>query len=299
MLQCSKEGAITNMQTKRWNVKSSYHGIAEAANLLKKGLTVAFPTETVYGLGADATNEQAVSAIFTAKGRPQDNPLIVHVSGKAQLSTHVSDLPKYAEKLIDTFTPGPITFVLPTNGTCANNVSAGLSTIAIRIPDHPIAKRLIGYSGLPIAAPSANISGKPSPTKADHGWEDLSGKICGLIDGGETGIGMESTVLDCTKEIPLILRPGGITKEQIEKVSSKVHVFQDVQKIEQAQSPGMKYKHYSPDVPLWTVKENSTSLQNIINQEQLNSKRVGVLASTKMIKHVQAVEKIDVGNNLE
>src|SRR5690625_2982748 len=205
MLQCSKEGAITNMQTKRWNVKSSYHGIAEAANLLKKGLTVAFPTETVYGLGADATNEQAVSAIFTAKGRPQDNPLIVHVSGKAQLSTHVSDLPKYAEKLIDTFTPGPITFVLPSNGTCAKNVSAGLSTIAVRIPDHPVARQLLERCNLPIAAPSANLSGKSSTTAAENVWADLFGKIAGLVDGGSTGICFDYIVIYCIYDITIKL----------------------------------------------------------------------------------------------
>src|SRR5690625_4049404 len=298
MLQCSKEGAITNMQTKRWNVKSSYHGIAEAANLLKKGLTVAFPTETVYGLGADATNEQAVSAIFTAKGRPQDNPLIVHVSGKAQLSTHVSDLPKYAEKLIDTFTPGPITFVLPSNGTCAKNVSAGLSTIAVRIPDHPVAQQLLQCCKFPIAAPSANLSGKPSPTTADRVWEDLGGKIAGILDGGVTGVGMESTVLDCTTEIPIILRPGGITREQIEQVVGKVSVYQNAKKVKEARSPGMKYKHYSPEVPLWLVKGDAEKLQNIINQYS-GAKRIGVIASTETLKKITANDKVDLGNKLE
>lgn len=299
LIKLNKEGAASNMQTKRWNVKDNDYGIEMAATLIRSGSTIAFPTETVYGLGADATNEEAVMKIFIAKGRPQDNPLIVHVATRDQLINLVSTLPKYVDKLIDSFTPGPITFVLPSNGTCAQNVSAGLSTIAVRIPDHPVAQQFIKSCALPIAAPSANISGKPSPTTADHVWEDLSGKIAGLLDDGETGVGMESTVLDCTKEIPIILRPGGITKEQIEKVTGDVHVFHKLENKGRVQSPGMKYKHYSPEVPLWLVKGTSGRIQHIINFEQSDSKKIGVLASTKTLEEIKADEKIDLGDTLK
>lgn len=287
------------MQTKRWYVQDNQAGIREAATLIKNGYTVAFPTETVYGLGADATNEQAVSKIFKAKNRPEDNPLIAHVATKEQLTSLVTELPRYAEKLIDSLTPGPITFVLPSNNTCAKNVSAGLSTIAIRIPDHPIALQLIQNSKLPIAAPSANISGKPSPTTADHVWEDLSGNISGILDGGQTGIGMESTVLDCTKEIPVILRPGGITKKQIEAIIGNIQVVQNVESIEQAQSPGMKYKHYSPEIPLWIVTGGTERMQNIIHHEQSQEKRVGVLASAETLKKIEADFQVNLGSNLQ
>src|SRR5690625_4129839 len=221
------------MQTKRWNVTEDDAGIAEAASFIQQGLTVAFPTETVYGLGADATNEQAVAKIFQAKRRPVDNPLIVHVATVNQLLRLVSYLPAYVEQLIDKLTPGPLTFVLPSNGTCAPNVTAGLSTVAVRIPSHPVAQRLLLSARLPIAAPSANISGKPSPTTADHVWEDLAGHIAGLLDGGKTGFGLESTVLDCTKEIPVILRPGSITKEQIEAIIGPIHVYTEPKATEQ------------------------------------------------------------------
>lgn len=285
------------MDTKRWNVKDNPQAIEEAATLLKEGLTVAFPTETVYGLGADATNEEAVAKIFKAKGRPQDNPLIVHVATKIQLKKLVRHLPENAEKLIDVYTPGPITFVLKSNGTCAENVTAGLSTIAVRIPNHHVAQQLLKNCNLPIAAPSANVSGKPSPTAAEHVWEDLNGKIAGILDGGNAKVGMESTVIDCTGDIPIILRPGGITKGEIEAVIGKVHVYKQTNKIVQAQSPGMKYRHYSPEVPMWLVKGTPEKLQKIVD-EQSNDKRIGVLASTETLKNIQADQKISLGNNL-
>src|SRR5699024_606842 len=206
-----------SVQTKRWNMQKeqpNHQAIQEAAELLKNGETVAFPTETVYGLGANAADSRAVSKIFKAKGRPEDNPLIAHVATKEQLRKLVGILPDIAKTLLDTFTPGPLTVVLPSNGVCASNVTAGLSTIGVRIPEHPVAQELLKTCELPIAAPSANISGKPSPTTADHVWADLQGKIAGLVDGGPTGVGVESTVVDCSQDIPVVLRPGGITKEQ-------------------------------------------------------------------------------------
>ncbi|PAV31370.1 threonylcarbamoyl-AMP synthase [Virgibacillus profundi] len=291
------------METKRWNLENEITdkevAIEEAAKLLLAGETVAFPTETVYGLGADATNEEAVAKIFEAKGRPQDNPLIAHVATKQQLKQLVDNLPTYAEKLIDTFAPGPLTFVLPGNGTCANNVIAGLSTIAVRMPDHPVARQLLKSCNIPIAAPSANISGKPSPTTADHVKNDLFGKIAGLLDGGATGVGLESTVIDCTQNIPIILRPGGITKEQLEEAVGLVMMDPAiVNNNEKPKSPGMKYKHYSPEVPLWLINGTTDKIQYYIDQEQKKNNRVGVLASTNFAKTIKADEIIPLGENM-
>ncbi|WP_430790179.1 L-threonylcarbamoyladenylate synthase [Virgibacillus flavescens] len=287
--------------TVRWNLPSdekiNNQEIIEAARFLRDGMTVAFPTETVYGLGADATKEEAVAKIFAAKGRPADNPLIAHVACKAQLLDLVDNLPHAAEKIIDAFTPGPITFVLPSNGTCAKNVTAGLSTIAIRIPDHPIALQLLKEVNLPIAAPSANLSGKPSPTTADHVWMDLNGKINGLIDGGPTGVGLESTVVDCTAAIPIILRPGGITKEQLEEVAGQVLV--DVasdNESEKPRSPGMKYTHYAPEAPLWLVEGNVDKIQLMIDKSQMDGKKVGVMASDETVHGLRAEQIIRLGS---
>lgn len=288
------------VQTKRWNVQTNKMTISEAAALLKDGQTVAFPTETVYGLGADATNKTAVSRIFEAKGRPEDNPLIAHVATKEQLSSLVSSLSPIAEKLIDAFTPGPVTFVLPSNGTCAENVTAGLSTIGVRIPDHPVANKLLEECAIPIAAPSANVSGKPSPTTADHVWADLNGKIAGLVDGGPTGVGVESTVIDCTQEIPIILRPGGITKEQLEQVVGKVMLDPALANTsEKPKAPGMKYRHYAPEVPLWLVEGSPEKMQEVINDERAQQNRVGVMASTPTSQKLEADRIISLGFDIE
>ncbi|ASN04055.1 L-threonylcarbamoyladenylate synthase [Virgibacillus necropolis] len=286
--------------TVRWNLhdneKINSKVIQEAARFLRDGMTVAFPTETVYGLGADATNEEAVGKIFEAKGRPADNPLIAHVATKEQLTDLVDNLPDSAGKLIDAFSPGPITFVLPSNGTCAKNVTAGLSTIAIRIPDHPIALQLLKEADIPVAAPSANISGKPSPTTADHVWFDLNEKISGLIDGGATGVGLESTVIDCTAEIPIILRPGGITMEQIKTVVGPVLVDLALASGNKPKAPGMKYTHYAPEAPLWLVEATVDKFQEIIDHEQKNGKKIGVMASYETASRVQADQIIQLGS---
>lgn len=275
--------------TKRWNVIdeniNKQQAIKEAALLLKNGSLVAFPTETVYGLGADATNEKAVSAVFEAKGRPQDNPLIAHVATKEQLLRLVSHMPAYVDKLIDAFSPGPITYVLPSSGKCAVNVTAGLSTIAVRIPDHEIAQALLKECDIPIAAPSANTSGKPSPTAADHVWEDLFGKIAGVLDGGPTGVGMESTVIDCTGDVPVILRPGGITREELESVVGFVDVSSGLEnEKDKPTSPGMKYRHYSPDLPLWLVDGSIDELQAFVVKERQRGRRVGLLVRNQTAK---------------
>ncbi|MFD1852187.1 L-threonylcarbamoyladenylate synthase [Oceanobacillus bengalensis] len=288
-------------ETKRWNVNDDidYKAIIEAAQFLRDGMTVAFPTETVYGLGADATKNSAVAKIFKAKGRPGDNPLIAHVATKEQLFKLVENVPAYVENLIDTFSPGPITYVLQSNGICADNVTAGLSTIGVRIPSHPVARALLKQCNIPIAAPSANISGKPSPTTAEHVWEDLAGKIAGLLDGGPTGVGVESTVIDCTQDIPIILRPGGVTREQLEEVVGKVAFDPALaNNKEKPKAPGMKYKHYAPDVPLVLVEGSPREIQETIDKEQQAGKRVAVLVSSKIVGSVNADEILSLGETM-
>ncbi|AUJ24061.1 L-threonylcarbamoyladenylate synthase [Virgibacillus dokdonensis] len=295
------------MKTKYWNIskmtkREQQESIIEASQLLHQGEIVAFPTETVYGLGANATNEQAVQKIFQAKGRPQDNPLIVHVADALQMESLVRYWPAYVDKLLVAYTPGPITFVLPSNDVCSPAVTAGLDTVGVRIPSHPVAHQLLSACQLPIAAPSANISGRPSPTSARHVWHDLSDKIAGILDGGATGVGLESTVIDCTQDIPVILRPGGITKEQIEKVAGAVMVDPGLavkNENEQPKSPGMKYRHYSPEVPLWIVSGASENLQSMIYRLQMEGKRVGVMGKDGTVERLQVEAIIKLGNTME
>jgi len=254
--------------------------IKKAAELLAEGKLVAFPTETFYGLGADATNKEAVSGIFAAKGRPQDNPLIVHVASVEHCRELVLNIPEYAVQLMDRFSPGPITYVLPHRGGLADNVTAGLDTVGIRIPDHPLALTLIRESGCPVAAPSANTSGKPSPTTAQHVGEDLDGKIACIVDGGATGIGVESTVIDCTGELPVVLRPGGITQEMIEEaIGTKLASTKELPESDKPKAPGMKYRHYAPVLPLILVEGEASKIQDFAKKEVAAGKRVAVLAS--------------------
>nr|WP_201777676.1 L-threonylcarbamoyladenylate synthase [Ornithinibacillus californiensis] len=293
------------VETKRWNIvngKNIEEKIQEAAAILKTGEAVAFPTETVYGLGADATNSAAVGKIFQAKGRPQDNPLIAHVANKEQLYNLVTDVPDYVDKLIRSFSPGPITYVLPSNGTCAENVTAGLSTVGVRIPSHPVALALLKACNIPIAAPSANLSGKPSPTTAGHVWEDLNGKIAGVVDGGPTGVGVESTVIDCTQDIPVILRPGGISKEELEEVVGKVMIdpaLEHAESKEKPKAPGMKYKHYAPEVPMWLIQGGSERMQAVHDELVAEGKRVGVLANRNTLEKLNVSEAISLGESPE
>lgn len=281
------------------NNEQSKQMIKEAAKLLQAGKLVAFPTETVYGLGADATNERAISQIFKAKGRPQDNPLIVHVANKSQIKKLVKEINPVAEQLIDAFSPGPMTFVLQDRALCANNVSAGLSTIAVRVPSHPIALQLLEISGLPLAAPSANQSGKPSPTTANHVYDDLAGKISGIIDGGPTDVGMESTVIDCTTDQPVILRPGSITQEMIEEqLGFSVKVAPEIRETNQPSSPGVKYPHYAPEVPLILGSNSTPAMQQLISQYEQQGNRVGVLAREPLLAKLHAAKKVSLGTTL-
>lgn len=270
-------------ETKRWLVKDIHKScpqISEAALLIQENEVVAFPTETVYGLGANAYSSTAVAKIFQAKGRPNDNPLIVHIANMEQLSALVKEIPTHAKTLMEKFWPGPLTLVLHKGEGIADNVTAGLSTVAVRMPDHPIALEIISQANLPIAAPSANVSGKPSPTTAAHVYEDLNGKIAGIVDGGSTGVGVESTVLDCTTEIPMILRPGGVTREQLEEIIGNVAVDPAIEEDGQApKSPGLKYKHYAPKAKLSLVEGSSLFLQQQVSKEKAMNKKVGVLTT--------------------
>ncbi|UOQ87087.1 L-threonylcarbamoyladenylate synthase [Gracilibacillus salinarum] len=263
--------------------------LQQAAQWLQAQDVVAFPTETVYGLGADATSEPAVAKIFQAKGRPADNPLIVHVHGRDQIARYVTDVSLMAQTLIDQFMPGPFTIILKSNGTVTPTVTAGLDTVAIRIPAHPVARDLIEAAALPIAAPSANLSGKPSPTTASHVYQDLNGRIAAIIDGGATGIGLESTVVDATGEVPVILRPGGVTKQDIEQAVGRVELAGTLTEQEaQPKSPGMKYNHYEPDAPLVLISGDSAFFQAQIQSYQQEGKKVGVIASNERLTQLAA-----------
>jgi len=274
------------MNTKIWSVDKemkehdSYPQIEKAASLLRNQEVVAFPTETVYGLGADATSEEAVDKIFKAKGRPSDNPLIVHIGDMKQLDRIVTKVSETARKIMNAFWPGPITLIFPKKGFVAENVTAGLDSVAVRMPSHPVALALLKKANVPVAAPSANLSGKPSPTSAQHVVSDLEGRISGIVDGGVTGVGLESTVLDCTEDIPVILRPGGVTKEQLEALIGEVRVDQALKDEKEApKSPGMKYTHYAPNAPLIIVKGSKEFLQKQVEYFQKQGKKVGVLTT--------------------
>ncbi|SET23805.1 L-threonylcarbamoyladenylate synthase [Salinibacillus kushneri] len=280
-------------ETKYWNVEHEQidehnEHIKEAAAAIQHQEAVAFPTETVYGLGADATTTEAVHKIFQAKGRPGDNPLIVHIANLQQVETVAEEIPDQARKLMDAFWPGSLTVILKSNGASAENVTAGLSTVGVRMPDHPVARALLTACKLPVAAPSANQSGRPSPTTAQHVLDDLTGKVYGVVDGGPTGVGVESTVVDCTAETAVILRPGGVTKEDLEAVIGPVKTASDFKnERKQPKAPGMKYTHYAPNAPFWLMEGNVNTIQNEINRLHKEGKRVGVMASEEHAEQYQ------------
>jgi len=254
--------------------------IEQAARIIRSGGLVAFPTETVYGLGADAMNEQAIQKIFEAKGRPADNPLIVHVSDRCMLDRVASDVTRKAELLIAKFWPGPLTLVLKRRPEVALSVSAGLPTVAVRMPQSKVALELIGRARTPIAAPSANRSGRPSPTSAAHVALDLDGRIEMILDGGTTNIGIESTVLDMTSDVPLLLRPGWITREQIAETTGPVE--RAAKEEELARSPGTRHRHYSPRARVVLVEQDSQ--QSIIQlcKDYLRESVVGFIGHTSV-----------------
>ena len=268
------------METKELNLFMNREAaIAEAGEILKNGGIVAIPTETVYGLAADAFNPEAVAKIFEAKGRPQDNPVIVHIASREQLPQVVSSVPEKAEKLMDAFWPGPLTMIVPKGDCIPDEVSCGLDTVGIRLPSHPMARALIRESGVPLAAPSANTSGRPSTTTAAHVMHDMDGKIAAVLDGGACGVGVESTVITLALERPRLLRPGGITLEQLRSVLGEVDVdralYEKIGDDVKVSAPGMKYRHYAPKAPVTVVRGDPQDTAKYIAEHIGNS--TGVL----------------------
>lgn len=243
--------------------------IGEAAEILKNGGLVAIPTEAVYGLAANALSGDAVKKIFIAKGRPNDNPLIVHISELNEIYSLVSDFPSKARTLAQAYWPGALTMVLPKSKIIPDEVSAGLESVAIGFRAHPMAREVIKLAGVPLAAPSANTSGSPSPTKVSHVFHDLNGKIDAILDGGDCAIGVESTVISFIGDVPRLLRPGGVTKEQIEDVIGKIEVddavLNQVKKGQIVSSPGMKYKHYAPKANVVMIKGSRDAYIRYVN----------------------------------
>lgn len=279
--------------------------IKKQAELLKKGKTVIFPTETVYGLGANALDEDAVKKIYEAKGRPSDNPLIVHIYNKEEVYNLAKNINEKAKIIMEYFWPGPITVILNKKDIVPYKTSGGLETVAIRMPSHSIAREIIKQAGVPIAAPSANISGRPSPTKADHVYEEMNGRVSGIVLGGDCNFGLESTVLDVTTETPMILRPGSITKEELEKVIGEVLVDPSLARKEdndKAKAPGMKYTHYSPDADVYIVSGNENDIiekiNSLVEENEENGIRTGVMCLEKN-KDKYKGEVLSLGNTLE
>lgn len=279
----------------------------QAAEILKNGGLVAFPTETVYGLGADALDEKASAKIYAAKGRPSDNPLIVHIADKKDLEVLSCDVNDMAVKVAEAFWPGPLTMILKKKDIVPDSITGGLGTVAIRMPSHPVAARLIKTSGVYIAAPSANISGKPSPTKAEHVIHDMNGRIDMIIADDTVDIGVESTIVDLSEDVPTILRPGFITKKQLEDVLGEVKVdpavMGNVADGIVPKAPGMKYKHYSPDANVVIVTGDSDKVVGKINElcelRRKEGKRVGVMTVSEDAGCYNADKVVDMGSRCD
>lgn len=278
--------------------------IREAGEIIKRGGLVAFPTETVYGLGANALDEDASAKIYAAKGRPSDNPLIVHIAEIEDLDKIVTEIPQKAKLLADKFWPGPLTMIFSKSDMVPLGTTGGLNTVAVRMPDHGLALELIKASGGYVAAPSANTSGRPSPTKASHVAEDMNGKIDMIIDGGMVGIGIESTIVDVSTETPMILRPGYINKEMLEEVIGEVLVdktlLEGVDTKEKPKAPGMKYKHYAPKADLTIIEGNQNDVIDLINKltaEKIESNhKVGIIATDETIDRYQSGQTKSIGS---
>ncbi|MBQ4159183.1 MAG: threonylcarbamoyl-AMP synthase [Clostridia bacterium] len=275
----------------------------EAAQLINQGEVVAFPTETVYGLGADATNEEAVKKIFIAKGRPGDNPLIVHITSVDQIQTVIrGEMPVWAKKLADAYWPGPLTMIFDKGDRIPSCVTAGLDSVAVRIPSHKDARNLIDAAQKPVAAPSANLSGRPSPTTAKHVFDDMNGRIPMIIDGGESDVGLESTVLD-VRSLPVkVLRPGGITPKMIADIVGEVEVAGSVMRPlkegETVLSPGMKYKHYAPEGSLVIVKGNQKKVaEAILNMYDATEGEKCILALEGNLKNYPGKNVFSLGKD--
>ena len=282
--------------------------IKAAARVVRSGGLVAFPTETVYGLGADSFNSDAVKRIFAVKGRPPDNPLIVHVGSLDEVWLVASSVPEEAWRLVERVWPGPLTIVVPKAPELPRVVTGGLDTVAVRSPAHPVALRLIAESGTPIAAPSANPSGKPSPTRGEHVIKDLDCKIDVILDAGETFMGVESTVIDFTRDPPVLLRPGAFPVEEVERIIGvKVKVLPESRGLaswDRPLAPGMKYRHYSPDTPLVLVDVDPSDRElvvSLVREEALRAasrgRRVAILASSNNVSEYRGLgaQVLDLG----
>lgn len=279
--------------------------MAKAGEILKTGGLVAFPTETVYGLGGDALNPNASAKIYAAKGRPSDNPLIVHIADMEALKVLTSEIPEKALLLADRFWPGPLTMIMPKSEIVPHATTGGLDTVAIRMPSHPTAYELIRSSGLYIAAPSANTSGRPSPTLAQHVYEDLNGQIDMIIDSGKVEIGLESTIVDLTGDVPMILRPGYITQAMMEEIIGPVAIDRTllVDKEDpnlKPKAPGMKYRHYAPKGELVIVEGKRQAVADAVNvltaENEANGLKTAVIASEENMSLYQADCKVNIGS---
>ncbi|MGC8557905.1 MAG: L-threonylcarbamoyladenylate synthase [Nitrososphaeria archaeon] len=265
------------------------NALKRAASIIRNGGTVAFPTETVYGLGADAFNERATNRIFEAKGRPRDNPLIVHIEGVEQLgliATFNSKIMRMAKRVW----PGPVTFILPKVHGVPDSVTAGLETVAVRVPAHPVALALIELSGTPIAAPSANLAGRPSPTAAEHVIEDLYGRVGAIIDAGETFFGVESTIINLSVNPPVLLRPGPLSIDELEPIIGKVNIPLEARgymESERALAPGMKYRHYAPKKRIFLAGSRAKYLE--ILRESARHWKVAAICSEEMKPKVDSL----------
>ena len=300
------------MQTKLVKIETisgADASMLEAARLIREGELVAFPTETVYGLGADALRPEAAKKIYAAKGRPSDNPLIVHISKYEDLLSIAKEVPAQAKKLADAFWPGPLTMVVWKNERVPYETTGGMDTVAVRMPNHPVALKLMEESGCLIAAPSANTSGKPSPTEAAHVMLDMDGRIPMILDGGAVSIGLESTIVDLTEEKPMILRPGYITKEMLEEILGEevqmdpgilVTDTTDPSKAGQKpKAPGMRYKHYAPKADLVLVEGETekviSKMNELVAKGQERGLRVGVIATDETVSSYQADVVFSIG----
>lgn len=282
------------VKTEIWKISDSGHFTQEdrkhlrgAADIIRGGGLVAFPTETVYGLGANALDERAAAKIYEAKGRPSDNPLIAHISSLEELEPLIARFPEAGRRLAETFWPGPVTLIFEKSGRVPYGTTGGLKTVAVRMPSDPAAAELIRLSGVPVAAPSANLSGRPSPTRAEHVRQDLDGRIDLILDGGPVGIGLESTIVDVTEEIPVLLRPGAITMEMLRELLGEVRIdpaiLGPVGADARPRAPGMKYRHYAPRAEMTLVEGGSAAvasrIRELVDERQKQGYTVGVICT--------------------
>jgi len=277
--------------------------VQEAARIIQAGGLVGFPTETVYGLGANGLDPEAVARIFVAKGRPQDNPLILHIPQADWLERCCQNIPQIAGRLAERFWPGPLTMILPRRANVPDRTTGGLDTVGMRCPSHPLALALIRAADLPIAAPSGNTSGRPSPTIARHMLEDMDGKIEAILDGGPCSVGVESTIIDLTTPVPRLLRPGGITLEQLQAVLGEVEVDPAVIRLmgpgERPKAPGMKYRHYAPKAPVTVVKGPPEQTARYILENSGKEDGIICFDEYRPLFSNMAVEQLGPAENLE